>query len=125
MNIPQETFEHECLRLHDWLNYIYEDNEEEIKQEPSNLGAILSEEFLTIDYRYILGTILAIYALKYSNFKDIVYLNNHINEYNDKSILEICLSIGIDLKDENFLDNLKIALDEFVNNRTKSNVNKK
>lgn len=125
MNISQETFLRECHRLHDWLNYVYEDNEEEIKQDPNRLGAILSEEFITKDYRYILGTILAIYALKYANFKDIVYLNNHINEYNDKSILEICLSIGIDLKDENFLDDLKIALDEFVNNRTKNNVNKK
>ena len=118
MNISKEDFLHECCKLNDWLNNIYEDNEEEIEQEPSNLGTILSEEFVTKDYRYILGTILAIYALKFSNFKDMVYLNNHIAEYDDKSIFDILLSIGINLKDENFLDDLKLALDDFVNNKT-------
>ncbi len=125
INISKKAFDHECLQLYDCLNNIYKYNQEEIKNNINSLGAILSEEFITKDYRYILGTILAIYALKYVNFKDMVYLNNHINEYNDKSILDICLSIGINLRDENFLDNLKLAIDEFVNNIVNNKVKKK
>lgn len=123
--ISRQKFENECLVFYDCLQDIYEKNHAEIEKDASILGAILSEEFIGLDYRYVLGTILAIYALKYCDFQDIVYLNNHLNEYNDKTISQICLSIGIDLNDEHFLDDLKLALDDFVNRKPPQDVIKK
>ena len=61
-----------------------------------------------------MGTILAIYAKKYCDFDKIAYLNNHINDYDDKNVYDICLSIGINLEDENFLQNLFSATEELL-----------
>ena len=115
LNIKKEEFAKECSLLCENLSLAEQNNEEKIKESPNSLGFILSEEFITKNYRYILGTILAIYARKYANFEDIVYLNNHINEYDNKSVYEICLSIGIDLDDEKFQQKLFEAMDEYIN----------
>lgn len=114
VEIKQELFDEHCKWLYDALEEIKKKNEKEIKQTPIILGEVLSEEFLTKDYRYILGTILALYALKYANMKDIVFLNNHIGEYENQTIYDICLRIGIDLKETNFFENLFAATDEFM-----------
>lgn len=114
LDIKKETFEIECSTLYENLCVIEKRHKEEINENPKKLGFILSDEFITHNYRYILGTFLAIYAKTYANFNDIVYLNNHINEYDDKSVYEICLRIGIDLKDKNFCQKLFIALDDYI-----------
>lgn len=97
------------------LSLVEQNNREKIKDK--SLGCVLSEEFITQNYRYILGTILAIYARKYANFDDIVHLNNHIGEYDNKSVYDICLSIGIDIKDDQFLQKTFQALDEYVDSK--------
>ena len=79
-----------------------EKNKDKIKENPNELGCALAEEFMAYNYKYILGTFLAVYAHKYSNFDDIVNLNNYINEFNDKTVYDICSGIGIDLNDEDF-----------------------
>ena len=66
---------------------------------------------------YVLGTFLAIYAHKYCDFNDIVNLNNHIHELDYKSIIDICLSIGIDLNDEGFSQKLFDCIDEYINTK--------
>lgn len=115
LNIEKETFEENCSNLCQNLCKIEEKYKAKIDEDPSMLGCLLSEEFITQNYRYVLGTFLAIYAYKYANFDDIVYLNNHIGDYEDKSIYEICLSIGIDLKDKDFQRKLFSAIDEYIN----------
>ena len=117
LNIKKEEFEKECSVLYKNLCLIEEKYKEKINGNSKMLGRVLSEEFITQNYRYILGTILAIYAYKYVDFKDIIYLNNHINEYDDKSVYEICLSIGIDVNDENFQQKLFTAMDEYIDNK--------
>lgn len=72
----------------------------------------MCNEFIFQNYKYVLGTILAIYARKYCDFDKIVYLNNHICEYNNQSFYDVCLSIGIDLNDNNFF---KIYLGQLTN----------
>jgi len=117
LNIQNEAFEKECITLYKNLCIAEEKNKEKIKKNPNELGRTLSEEFITFNYKYILGTFLAIYAYQYCDFNDIVYLNNHINEYNDKSIFDICLSIGIDLKDEYFSQKLFNSIEEYIRNK--------
>ncbi len=51
------------------------------------------------DYRYFLGICLAFYALEHCRIEDILYLNQHMNEMDD--VVEALCSIGIDLNDEN------------------------
>ena len=117
LNIKPEGFAKECSLLCKNLSLVEQNNKEKIKENPNSLGCILSEEFITQNYRYILGTILAIYARKYVKFEDVVHLNNHINEYDNKSVYDICLSIGVDLKDENFQQKLFEAIDEYIDSK--------
>ncbi len=116
-SIKKETFERECSNLCRNLVLAEQVQKEKIKKDYKLLGQLISEEFMTQNYRYILGTFLAIYAFKYSKFEDIVYLNNHIHEYCDKSVYDICLSMGIDLKDRNFISKTLLAIDEYVDNK--------
>lgn len=109
-SMKKEDFEKECKELYQILTR----EEEKIKENPKAFGYILSDVFINSDYRYLLGTLLAIYALKESNFSDIVYLNHHIHEYEQKTISDICLSIGIDLFDQNFLPKLFVSIDECI-----------
>lgn len=113
-NIKKETFEKECSILYKCLCYAEKRNKERIEQCPNLLGKVLSEEFITKNYRYLFGTFLSIYAYKYSNFDDIVYLNNHMNESDGKTLYDICLSIGIDLEEKDFPHKLFIAIDEYI-----------
>lgn len=121
LNIKKEVFEKECIILYKNLCVAEEKNRDKIKENPNEFGCILAEEFIAFDYAYILGTFLAVYAHKYSNFNDIVNLNNHINEFNDKTIFDICLCIGIDLNDEDFSQNLFNSMNEYINTKQISN----
>ena len=54
------------------------------------------------NYKYIIGTLLAYYALEYCNFEDIVSLNEKINtdEYADMNIVDLLSLIKIDLNSD-------------------------
>lgn len=52
-----------------------------------------------IDYRYIIGTLLACYQLKNDKKDKMVYLNDHINDYSNKSFNKVLSSIDISLGD--------------------------
>ena len=54
------------------------------------------------------------YALKYADMKDIVFLNNHICEYESKEVHDICLMMKIDLTEKNFFEHLFSATDEYI-----------
>lgn len=115
LNIKKEAFENECKLLCYKLTKIAESKKEEIAEDPENKGYYLSENFIVYDYLYILGTLLALYARKYCSFEKIVYLNNHINEFEGLSVNEICLNIGIDLNADDFVLKLFSAIDEYIN----------
>lgn len=117
LGIKKEKFEEKCINLHRNLHKIEERNKEKIKKDPKILGELLSEEFITFNYKYLLGTILAIYAQYYAKFDDIVNLNNHIAEYDHKSVYEICLSIGIDYSEDDFIKKSMKALDEYIKDK--------
>ncbi len=121
LNIKKEVFEKEATNLCKNLSIVEEDNKERIKEDSSVKGRVLSEEFITVDYRYVLGTMLAIYAREYVSLEVIVNLNNHINDYDDKSIYDICLGIGIDLNAQNFRKKLFFAMDEYINDMQSEN----
>ena len=114
MDIKPEVFERECQENYRVFSSIEKMNESEVKEDPQSLGKILCEPFISSDYRYILGTFLVFLARKYSKFEDIVYLNNHIGEYDNKSVYDICLSIGIDIKDNDFEINLFNSIIEYL-----------
>ncbi len=113
-NMKREVFEEECTTLYKILCIVEEKNKDRIKENPNELGCALANEFMAYNYKYILGTFLAVYAHKYSDFNDIVNLNNHINEFNDKTVYDICSDIGIDLNDENFFQKLFNSMDEYI-----------
>ncbi len=114
LDISEDDFKKECTILHKNLCIVEENHKEIIQQNPDKLGCILSNEFISYNYRYILGTFLAFYAHKYANFEDVVALNNRICETDNQTIPEVCLSIGINLNDENFSEKLFVAMDEYI-----------
>lgn len=120
LNIEERQFNKECLNVLNNLERMEKNYKNEIKfQEKFDLEELTSKQCLQIssDYRYILGTLCAFYANKYSKIEDIVYLNDHINDpkYAYMSIYEILLSIGIDLNDEKFNEKLFNIIDEYIN----------
>lgn len=117
LNIKREVFENECTTLYKNLCIIEEKNKDRIKENPDEFGSILSEKFIAYNYKYILGTFLAVYAYKHCNFNDIVYLNNHISEFDEKSVFDICLSIGINLNDKNFSKELFSSIEEYIHDK--------
>ncbi len=112
----KESFLAECQLFYKNLNIIIDNNQDLLDINPNLLGYVLCREFISYNYRYILGTILAIYAHKYCDFNDIVNLNNSIGN-TDKSVSEILLSIGIDINSKDFLNNVLEALDDYLNKK--------
>ncbi len=114
MNMTKDSFEKECKNFYKGLEVIKEEHKFELRDNPKLLGKILSEEFIAADYRYVLGTILAIYAFQYGNMKDVIYLTNHLEEFKDKSIMEACASIGVYLDDPEFNNKAMTAIDKYL-----------
>ena len=114
MNMSKDYFEKECKNFYKILEVIKEKHKDELQDNPKLLGEILSEEFIAADYRYVLGTILAIYVLEYGNMKDMVYLNNNLDKYQDKSLMEVCASLGVDLDDPEFNNKALNALNNYL-----------
>ena len=120
LNIDKEQFDEACLKVFNYFEKIENNYNSEIRfKNEFNLNELTSKQCLQIssDYRYILGTLFAFYTSKYSKLEDIVYLNDHINDpkYAYMSIYEILLSIGIDLNDEKFNEELFNTIDEYIN----------
>lgn len=113
-NLKEDVFNRECTRLCEILSKIEKDNKEIIKKNPKIRGEILSKEFIAHDYRYLLGTLCAVYAKRYCDFDKIVYLNNHIDEYNHLSVYEILLGVQIDVNAKDFVEKLFKSIDEYI-----------
>ena len=124
LQMPKDVFEKECRRNYQAFNKIYEENKEEIVKNPLSTGYILSSQFIVDNYRYVLGTILAMYARKNAKFSDVVNLNNHINEYENQLVSDVCLSIGININEQQFLNKCFKAIKEDIENNQKL-INKK
>lgn len=61
------------------------------------------------NYRYVVGTILAYYALEHSKLEDMVELNDKINtEYAELSVQEVLNKVGIPLNQNMVLESLDI-----------------
>ena len=87
LSIEKEEFEEECSkalklceRIHEKYKFEYKMKSEDLNGFEDNLFRKLIE-FVNKDYRYILGTYIAYYALEHSSLEKMVYLCNHINEY--------------------------------------------
>ena len=98
LNISEKQFELECYNLYNNLSRIDHAFKEDRKwQKEQRKTSKWSDTFITSNYRYILGTLLAFYARKYVDMDKIVFLNNHLNVMDEKSITEICHSMGINV----------------------------
>lgn len=103
------------MNLYTDLNLIEQKYQIEIAKNPNLRGKFLSEEFITKNYKYVLGALLAIYALKYSKIEDMVSLNNQIHEYTFMNASDILKKVGIDITKNNFYIELFQTLKEDLN----------
>ena len=65
-------------------------------------------------FKYLFGTILAMYAFKHCKMEDILYLNEHINDDDNVDMVELLRKFGIDLDDGNFLNDALICVKEYL-----------
>lgn len=110
----EDTFEKHLKLFYIYLNIAEDVNKDSISKEPSLKAYFVTMEFVGRNYLYIMGTLLAIYAHKYCNIKDIIYLNNHLQDYSDKTVFDICKMIGIDLKSRETYSKLWDAVNEIL-----------
>lgn len=113
-SIDKERFEKNCRLLCNNLKKAEKKIRDEGNDNPNRLGEFLTEEFIGIDYKYFFNTCLAVYARKYCSFDDIVNLNNRIANFKGKSVEEMCMSVGIDLSDSDFMDRCFSSLDDLI-----------
>lgn len=94
INIKDDSFENECTIVLNKLDEISKlNNQKDSIKKMVNL--------VTIDYKYIVGTFLAYYALEHSKIEDMIDLNDNINgKYSQLSIEEILNKVGINIDEE-------------------------
>ncbi len=100
-SIEDITFEVECLNL--------------VEKIDSSNDGLDFYSYLTRQYKYLVGTILAYYALEHCDIKDIIKLNDSLNDprYVDKNIYELLERYGIEFDDNliyKSIDNMKKVL---------------
>lgn len=88
LGMGDNTFETECLNL--------------LKKINSNDDELEFYKYLTYQYPYLVGTILTYYALNNCEIKDIIKLNDSLNDpkYKDENIYELLKKFGIIFEDD-------------------------
>lgn len=112
--ISKEDYESD---LKDLLSVFSKIEKQYNNQEYDKLTRELAHPF-TIHYRYFLGTLLSVYARKYSTKDDIVKLNDLIAS-EDSALYDfpdLLRKIGIDIFDSEFINKTMIGLKEYMVN---------
>lgn len=95
LRIRDPSFQKECLQTLNKLDSL-----------KKNKSAVT---LFNQNYRYVVGTILAYYALEHSKLEDMVELNDKINtEYAELSVQEVLNKVGIPLNQNMVLESLDI-----------------
>lgn len=96
LNIYDATFENECLKL--------------VEKIDSSNDSLDFYNYLTRQYKYLVGTILAYYALEHCDIKDIIKLNDSLNDpkYVEKNIYELLELYGIEFDDNLIYESIDI-----------------
>lgn len=119
--VSYEQYVRICDKFYKILTDIEENYCEFIEKNPDKKGYYLCRDFILIDYKYVLGTILAVYCYKYSSLQDVVDLNDNISIWDSLTMEEILKKLGIDLYDTDFVNKMKEAFKEYINNLNKYN----
>ncbi len=95
LKFKDNSFERECIELLQKFDKINETNNEKD-------SVIKMTKLVNYNYKYIVGTFLAHYALEHSKIEDMVKLNDNINteEYTNLSVEEILNTVGIKINEE-------------------------
>ena len=115
-NIFYKDYNIMCKRTYELFERSLKDYQALIEKNPKDKGYYLCNDFVLVDYKYVLGTILAIYCYKFLKLEDIIKLNDNISKYDNLTIEEIFQKLGIDLYDKNFVNRMKEAFKEYIKN---------
>lgn len=115
-NISYKDYSIMCKRTYELFERSLKDYQALIEKNPKDKEYYLCSDFVLVDYKYVLGTILAIYCYKFLKLEDIIELNDNIDKYDNLTIEEILQKLGIDLYDKNFVNRMKEAFKEYIEN---------
>lgn len=115
-NITYNDYNIMCKRTYELFERSQKDYQVLIEKNPKDKEYYLCNDYILVDYKYVLGTILAIYCYKFLKLEDIIKLNDNIDKYDNLTIEEILQKLGIDLYDKNFANRMKEAFKEYIKN---------
>lgn len=115
-NISYKDYNTMCKRTYELFERSQKDYQVLIEKNPKDKGYYLCNDFVLVDYKYVLGVILAIYCYKFLELEDIIKLNDNIDKYDNLTIEEILQKLGIDLYDKNFVSRMKEAFKDYIEN---------
>lgn len=113
--ISKELFEEMCKKVLNHFEKLNKKYEAEILYEQEfdrdDLGSYFAQ--ILKNYRYLLGTLFTYYAFQYLDMKDIVELNNHINDwkYSMMSLKDTLKTIGVNIGSKEFQKKLLSSLE--------------
>lgn len=118
--MTKEDYDKECREVLTYFETIEKKYRMKVMYEKEFDEDELYDELIkdvSTQYRYILGTIFAYYALKHCDKKDITHLSNHINDdkFADMSPIDCLEMVGIDLENigiEEFMDIIKEQIEQ-------------
>lgn len=119
--IEKEDFDNICLEMLKRFKNIEKKYINEIRYEKEFNELELEEKLISPFsqmYRYILGTLLAYYAIENCDINKITYLNDHINDEKYKgmaTLADVLKTIDINLNDPNINEKLLKSLENGLN----------
>lgn len=115
-NIDRDYFNQECNNLLERFEKIDKNYRNSHFSDEYDYNQVIKEcaKIFIMHFKYLFGTILAIYAFKNCKMEDILYLNEHINDDNNADMVELLKNSGININDDNFLKNAFMCINEYL-----------
>lgn len=115
--IDRNAFDQECRSLLECFKKIEKNYRYKHFQDEYDYDEIIKNcaNLLVTHFKYLFGTVLAMYAFKHCKMENILHLNEHINDENNDDLVELLESVGINLNDDNFLEESFLSIKEYLN----------
>lgn len=114
--IERSAFDQECNTLLERFKMIDKNYRDNHFSDEYDYNDVIRKcaNLLVEHFKYLFGTVLAMYAFKRCKMEDILYLNEHINDDDSVDILELLKNASIDINSDDFLNDALMSIKEYL-----------